>query len=80
MFLCSHMCPQHDCFPGFHSKKNSERLEGLFHGRIFLPAVLQDMCAKEAEIYFYAKTNMLCVGGDGDVLVPVSVKAPIDKL
>ena len=36
----SQMCPQHDCFPGFHSKKNSERLEGLFHGRIFLPAVL----------------------------------------
>ena len=47
---------------------------------IFLPAVLQDMCAKEAEIYYYAKTNMLWVGGDGDVLVPVSVKAPIDKL
>ncbi|MEE1249806.1 MAG: hypothetical protein UHU19_11365, partial [Lachnospiraceae bacterium] len=28
------------CFPGFHSKKNSERLEGLFHRRIFLPTVL----------------------------------------
>ena len=40
MFLCSNMCPQHDCFTGFHSKKNSERLEGLFHRRIFLPAVL----------------------------------------
>ena len=39
MFLCSNMCPQHDCFPCFHSKKNSERLEGLFHRRIFLSAV-----------------------------------------
>ena len=35
----SHMCPQHDRFPDFHSKKNSERLEGLFYRRIFFSAV-----------------------------------------
>ncbi|MDY4838596.1 MAG: hypothetical protein SO160_03500, partial [Lachnospiraceae bacterium] len=51
-FLCSHMCPQHDCFPGFHSKKNSERLEGLFLQAHFLLLFQQNICAKEAGIYF----------------------------
>ena len=51
----SHMCPQHDRFPDFHSKKNSERLEGLFYRHIFFSAVFAKYVSKRSrDILFIA--------------------------
>ena len=77
MFLCSNMCPQHDCFPGFHSKKNSERLEGLFHRRIFLPTVLakhvrkrsRDILLRQNEYAVCKKMNNLYYLLDGNIIL-----------
>ena len=78
MFLCSNMCPQHDCFPGFHSKKNSERLEGLFHRRIFLSAVSARHVHKRSRDILLRKSKY-AVCRRMNNFVSVRVKAPTDK-
>ena len=48
----SHMCPQHDCFPVFPSKKNSERRKGLFHRCIFF-CCFSKICVQKKQGYTF---------------------------